>query len=106
METNHSIRPPEPGLAAMFWETVPFILFVAVAGPPVLFIAAPWVLLALMLAGPFALLVVIVTALVAATILIACIATILVRPLLVMRRRRAPVDRSIVAAPLRVQVAA
>jgi hypothetical protein len=105
METNHSIRPPEPGLAAMLREIVPLILFVAVAGPPVLFIAVPWVLLALMVAGPFTLLVVIVAALVAATILIACIAAILATPYLLLRRRRAP-DTSVVAAPVRVQVAA
>ncbi len=104
METNHPIRPPEPGLASILQEVVPLTLFVAVAGPPVLFIVGPWVLLALLVAGPFAVLLALVAALVAATILVACIVAMLATPYVLMRRRRAA-RRSVVAAPMRVEVA-
>jgi hypothetical protein len=105
METTHPIRPPAPGLAAMRGETVPLILFVAVAGPPVLLIVAPWVLLALLVAGPFAVVLALVAAVAAATVLAACIVAIVAMPYLLLRRRPA-VHRSVVAARLRVEVAA
>ena len=61
---------------------------VFVAGPPVLAAWAGTVLLALMLAGPFLLLVTVVVALVAATALVALAAAILAAPYLVVRHVR------------------
>jgi len=66
-------------------ETLALIGTVFVAGPPVLVAWAGTVLLALMLAGPFVLLVTLVAALVATTALIALAAAILAAPYLVVR---------------------
>jgi hypothetical protein len=109
MEISQSVSPPTsaiPDVAAMILEVVSLIGFVAVAGPPVLFIAAPWILLALLLAGPFAVLLALVLALAAAAVLVGCIAAMLATPYLMFRRRRAarrlpgPVDVSRVAVEL------
>ena len=48
-------EPPTAG--AVLEEVLPLIGVVAMAGPPVVFIVVPWVLFALMLVGPFLLLV-------------------------------------------------
>ena len=89
----------------MLGDVVPLLLFVAVAGPPVLFIVAPWVLLALMLCGPFAVALALVAALATAAVLVACTAALLATPYLVLRRRRAP-HASVVTARVLVEVAA
>ena len=82
MNTTALIRPPAaPGRAAprsdagdnaspaaserrtfgeMFGELIPLIGAVAGYGPPVIFLAGPWLLLGLMLSGPFAFLVILV----------------------------------------------
>jgi hypothetical protein len=101
MEKN---QPPLPDFGDMVDETVPLIFFVAVAGPPVLFIVAPWLLVALLLAGPFALALVIVAALVAARAVIGCIVAILAAPYLLLRRHRAA-EASVIAAPIQFEVA-
>jgi len=61
---------------------------VFVAGPPVLVAGAGTVLLALLLAGPFALLVTLVVALVAAAAVVALAAAILATPYLLVRHVR------------------
>jgi hypothetical protein len=57
----------------MFDEIVPLIDVIPLYGPPAVFLAGPWLLFGLVLAGPFALLMTIVIALLAAGLLIVAI---------------------------------
>jgi hypothetical protein len=70
-------------------EATSLLCCVAFYGPPVLFFAAPWLLFALMLMGPFALVLTLVVALCAATALLAGIAALLAAPIMLIRGRRA-----------------
>jgi hypothetical protein len=73
----------------MLDETLPLIGFVAVAGPPVVLLTAPWVLFALMLAGPFALLLLTaVIVLIVAALLVGALAAIATTPYLLIRHLR------------------
>jgi hypothetical protein len=78
-----------PTVGDLLADTVPVIDTVFVAGPPVLLVWGGTVLLALMLAGPFALLAVFVVVLVAAAALVALIGAILASPYLLVRHLRA-----------------
>lgn len=80
------LEPPSRG--EMLGEIVPLIGTVAVAGPPVVLLAGPLVLLALLLAGPFAVLLTLVVLLVAAIAVVALIAAILASPYLLVRYLR------------------
>jgi hypothetical protein len=71
----------------------------AIYGPPVVFLVAPWLLLGLVLSGPFALLA--TFALVAAA-LVAVIAALVATPFLVVRGLRAA-RGSLVAAPVQLR---
>jgi hypothetical protein len=71
--------------AAMLDEIVPLIDVIPLYGPPAVFLAGPWLLFGLLLAGPFALLVTIVIALLAAGVLIVAIAA---PPYLLVRHLR------------------
>jgi hypothetical protein len=82
-----------PTSGEMLAEVVPLICAIpGAAPPPVIFLAAPWLLLALMLSGPFAFLVTLVVVMVvAATVLAAitaAILAILAAPYLLVRRLR------------------
>ena len=70
---------------AMLDEIVPLIGAVPLYGPPLVFLAVPWLLCGLLLAGPFALLMTIVIALMAAGLLIVAIAA---APYLLVRQLR------------------
>jgi hypothetical protein len=97
MNTTELIRPPAPAghnasggasenptFRAMLAELVPLVEAIAGYGPPVILVG-PWVLLALMLAGPFAvLLTLVVVMLVAAIVPVALVAG----PYLLIRRVR------------------
>jgi hypothetical protein len=73
----------------MLAETIPLVGVIAGYGPPVIFLAGPWLLLGLMLSAPFAvLLTLIAVMLLAATVLVALTAAILGAPYLLMRRLR------------------
>ena len=91
-------------------EVLALVDTVFVAGPPVLVLWAGTVLLALMLAGPFALLVTFVVVLVAAAALIALAGAILATPYLLMRHLRLRLAKrhrvSEVSAPIATVVAA
>ena len=69
-------------------ETIPLIGVVPVHGPPIVLLAGPWLLFALMLAGPFALLFTVVVLLVAAWALVRLIGAILAAPYLLVRQQR------------------
>jgi hypothetical protein len=82
----------EPTFREMLAETIPLIGAIAGYGPPVIFLAGPWLLLALMLSAPFAVLLTLVAVmLVAATVLVALLAApyLLIRHLRTYRARRA-----------------
>jgi hypothetical protein len=81
--TPKASGPPSLGDAAL--EIVPLVSTVFVAGPPVLVAWAGTVLFALMLAGPFALLVTLVVALAAAAALVMLAGAILATPYLLIR---------------------
>ena len=82
-------------------ETVPLADVVAGYGPPVAFLAGPWLLFVLALAGPFALVFTFVAVLVAATLLVLLAGTILASPYLVVRhvRRRRTAHVSVPSSP-------
>ena len=67
-------------------ETLPLIDLVPVHGPPIVLLLGPWLLFALMLAGPFALLFTVVALLVTARALIGLIGAILAAPYLLLRQ--------------------
>jgi hypothetical protein len=66
---------------------------VPVAGPPAVLLAVPWILIALVLAGPFALLFTAALVLVAASAVIAAVAAIAASPYLLVRHLRAVRER-------------
>jgi hypothetical protein len=87
--TTTASTSQSPTFGEMIAEIVPLVGAVAGYGPPVVFLAGPWVLLALMLAGPFALLLTLVAfMLVAATVVVAVTAAILAAPYLLIGRFR------------------
>jgi hypothetical protein len=80
--------PVDPTVGAAFVEADALIGFVPVAGPPAIIIVGPWVLLALLVAGPFACLLTIVVALVAAAGLVGLVGAVLASPYLLARHLR------------------
>jgi hypothetical protein len=80
-----------PTVGDMLAETVPLAGVIAGFGPPVVSLAGPWLLVALALVGPFALVFTFLVVLVAATLLVLVAGTILATPYLLarhLRRRR------------------
>jgi hypothetical protein len=70
-------------------ELSPLIGVVPVEGPPAILLAVPWLLLVLVLAGPFALLLTIVLAMLAAALIVAALAAIVASPFLLVRHLHA-----------------
>jgi hypothetical protein len=70
-------------------EVVPLVGVVVVAGPPVVLLAGPLVLLALMVAGPFVLVLTFVAVLAGSTIVVSLIGAILASPYVLVRDLRA-----------------
>ena len=91
MNTNEPISrtaSAPPALGDILDDIVPVLGTVFVAGPPVLVAWAGTVMLALMLAGPFALLVTLIVVLVAAAALVTLAGAILATPYLIVRHLR------------------
>jgi hypothetical protein len=91
MHTTEPITPTASGrrtLGDQLAEVLPVVDTVYVAGPPVLLAWAGTVLFALMLAGPFALLVTLVVVLVAAAAVVTLAGAILATPYLLIRHFR------------------
>jgi hypothetical protein len=78
----------DPTVGEAIDETLPLIGAIPAYGPPVVLLAGPWLLLALMLAGPFTLLVTLVVLLAAAAALVRLIGAILAAPYLLVRHLR------------------
>jgi hypothetical protein len=77
-----------PTVGETLAETVPLAGVIAGFGPPVVFLAGPWLLFVLALAGPFALVFTFVVLLVAAALLVLLAGTILATPYLLVRHLR------------------
>jgi hypothetical protein len=112
MSTTEPFTPTASGPATLgdqVAEVLTLVDTVVVAGPPVLVAWAGTVLLALMLAGPFALLVTFVLVFVAIAALVALAGAILAAPYLLMRHLRVRFANrrrvSDVAAPIPTVVA-
>jgi hypothetical protein len=75
-----------PTFREMLDDVLPVIGVVFVAGPPVIFLAAPWLLLVLMLSGPFALVVAFVVVGLVASALLATLGALVVAPFVLVRR--------------------
>jgi hypothetical protein len=80
--------PEPPTTARMLEEVADLIEVVPVAGPPAIFLVAPLVLLALMVAGPFLALLTIVAVLVVAAVLVALVCAVVASPFLLVRHLR------------------
>jgi hypothetical protein len=94
MHTTEPSSPPTcrpPSLGDQLAEVLPVVDTVFVAGPPVVVAWTGIVLFALMLAGPFALVVAFVVVLVAAAAAVALAGAILATPYLLVRHFRARV---------------
>ena len=90
MTTTEPFTPPAayPTVGDIIEEEIPLVGLIPVAGPPILLLAGPLVLFALLLAGPFALLVTLVVVLVAAAAVVGLVAAIVVSPFLLLRHLR------------------
>jgi len=83
-----AVASAHPTVAEILAETDDLVEFVPVAGPPVVLVLGPWVFLALMLAGPFAVLVAFVVMVFAATVLVGLTGALIASPYLLVRRLR------------------
>jgi len=86
--TARAVASAHPTVAEILAETDDLVEFVPVAGPPVVLVLGPWVFLALMLAGPFAVLVAFVVMVFAATVLVGLTGALIASPYLLGRRLR------------------
>jgi hypothetical protein len=97
-----STTPSErPTFGELLTELVPLVGLVPQAGPPVVFVLGPWLLLVLTLAGPLAwLFALVVVMIVAAAVLAALTSAILAAPYLLVRQiRRHRARHASVSAP-------
>jgi hypothetical protein len=94
MTTNELIGPPRPAASApptfgeMLEETLPLIGVIPVAGPPAVLLAAPWLLLVLVLVGYFALMLTVAAVLVAAAALVGLVRDLAAAPHRLVRELR------------------
>lgn len=93
MTSTELITPPaaseDRSFGDMLAETIPLVGAIAGYGPPVVFLAGPWLLLGLMLSAPFAVLVTLIVAmLAAAAVVVALVAAIVGVPYLIVRHLR------------------
>jgi hypothetical protein len=93
-----------PTVGEILAETDPLAGVIAGFGPPVVSLAGPWLLVALALAGPFALVFTFVVVLVAVALLVLLAGTILASPWLLVRhlRRRRTDHVSVTSRPLQL----
>jgi len=84
--TTTELTEPPPAHDEGPEEIVPLIGVVPQAGPPVLFVAAPLVLFALVLSGPFLLVLTLGALLAACAVLVAVAGALVASPYLLVRR--------------------
>jgi hypothetical protein len=80
-----SASPEQPTLAEELGETAPLIGAPAFYGPPISFLLGPWLLLVLLLSGPFALIFTILVVLALAAVALAVVAAVIAGPYLLIR---------------------
>jgi hypothetical protein len=73
----------------LFHTAAPLIFAPAFDGPPVIFVLGPWLLLVLLLIGPFAAMVTVVLAMAVAAGLLAVLVAVIASPYLLIRHLRA-----------------
>ena len=95
-----------PTFTEILDDVLPVIGVVFVAGPPVIAVAAPWLLLALMLSGPFAVLVAFAVVVLLAVAAVAALAGIVAAPYVLARHlhRRYRTGRLVLPIPRPVRV--
>jgi hypothetical protein len=81
--------PYRPTWGEVLAQTVPIIVAPAFFGPPVIFVLGPWLLLVLMLIGPFALILTLVLALALAGGLLAVFVAVIASPYLLIHHLHA-----------------
>ncbi len=95
-----------PPVRDMLNELLPLLDVVVVAGPPASFILVPWLLLVLVLVGPFLLLLTMAAIALVVVLVVALIVAILATPYLLVRRLRgrqaAPAPSPILVRQVRV----
>ena len=84
-----SVSPERSTWGDLFHTTAPLIAAPAFYGPPVIFVLGPWLLLVLLLIGPFAAMVTVVLAMAVAAGLLAVLVAVIASPYLLIRRLRA-----------------
>ena len=84
-----SASPGRPTLGAAFAQTAPLISAPAFFGPPIIYVLGPWLLLVLLLIGPFALIFTLVLVTAAATGLLAVCVAVIASPYLLIRHLHA-----------------
>ncbi len=89
MLTTDPLGPRRPTAREILREIQPLVEVIPVAGPPAAALLGPWLLLALMLTGPFALLVTLAVLVAFGALLVAAAAALLASPYLLVRRLRA-----------------
>jgi hypothetical protein len=80
-----SASPEHPTLAEELGETAPLIGAPAFYGPPISFLLGPWLLLVLLLSGPFALIFTILVVVAVAAVALAVLAAVIASPYLLIR---------------------
>ena len=80
-----SASPDHPAWRELFDERAPLIGAPAFYGPPITFLLGPWLLLVLLLIGPFALILTILVVLAAAAGVLAVVAAVIASPYLLVR---------------------
>lgn len=89
MKPSQLTAPPaSPTVREMLSEVTTLIEVVPVAGPPAVFILVPWLLLGLMLAGPFTLILTLVVAMAAAAALVGLVLAAVASPFFLLRHLR------------------
>ena len=92
--------PEPPSFGDVLDDISPVVGVIAVAGPPVVFVAGPWLLMGLMLSGAFALAVALVVVALLLAALIVAVLAILAAPFLLARHVRArQAQRAVAVAP-------
>jgi hypothetical protein len=80
-----SASPEHPSWGEAFYEGASLVGAPAFYGPPVSFLLGPWLLLALLLAGPFALIFTILIVMAVAAVALAVVAAVVASPYLLIR---------------------
>ena len=87
MRRKH-LRPDHPTWAELLYTTASLIGVPAFYGPPIIFLLFPWLLLVLLLAGPFALIVTLLLVQAVAAGLLAALVAVIASPYLLIRHLR------------------